>query len=282
MKVAFLVVLLALAVGVAVGAQSDELNGPVASVEVWVSTTEVSFNNTVEVWKSHKVTNYDAEGNIIEEVDYSASDNVVTRTVHKYDASCCRVESILYGSLGAIEHRIERECDSAGREVQVDVYDSNGRLTSRSFIEYEGRLMRERAYDANGRLTMAVDIETDDNGNTTRMVMYDEETGKSSSVIESAYTDAGKLLSTLMYGEDGKLAGEIRYEYAYKKDGMNEVTTSTLYIAGIPFKSTIEGIVTILDSYGNWTEKRTYKQEEKFGESQWSLTSVERRTIQYR
>jgi len=282
MKVALVVVFLVIAVGVSVGAQSNELNGPVAAVEAWVYTTEVSFGETVEIWESHKATSYDAEGNIIEEVEYSASGNVVTRTVHKYDVSCCRVESIQYGSSGAIEERMKRECDSAGREVQVDAYDSSGRLTSRAFTEFEGGLMRGRQYDASGRLTIAVDLEEDSNGSNTRMVLYDKDTGEPSSVIESEYTDAGKLLSTLMYGEDGKLLGEIRYEYAYKKDGMDEVTTSTSYLVGIPLNSTTKGMVTLLDSYGNWTEKRTYKQEEQYGQTKWTLTDVERRTIQYR
>ena len=283
MKKGLLVFLLLLAVSIMAGAQSgDALSGRVAAVETWVYTAEMHFGETVENWDSHKATTYDTEGNIIEEVEYSSSGKIVSKTEHKYDASYCRVESVQYGSSGEIERQTRRKCDSSGREIQTDVYDSTGRLTSKSLTEYVGNLAQERGYDASGALTFAMDVEKDGSGNITRMVLYDEKTGKPNSVMEDTYTSDGKTLSTLMYNENGEQLGEIRFSYSYDKDGMDEITTTTLYLAGVPFRNSTEGMVILSDSVGNWTEKRTYKQEEQFGKVQWILTDVERRTIRYR
>lgn len=281
-KMGVVVVSLVLAVSLALNAQPSDLNGPVVSVETWTYTTEMQFGQTVKVWKSHTTTIYNDEGNVIEEIEYSETGDVLTRTVHKYDANSCRIESVQYGSSGEVKTRTLRKCDSSGREVQIDVYDRNGNLTGRSFIEYEGNLERDRGYGADGKLAVAADFEKDSNGNITRMVLYDKDTGKPSSVIQHELNADGKTLRTLMYGKDGKLAGELRYSYTYNKDGMDEIITTTLYVAGTPFKTTTEGTVTVSDSHGNWTEKRTYKQEPRFGKLQWILTKVEQRIIKYR
>ena len=282
MKMGVVGVLLVLAVSLALNAQSSDLNGPIASVETWTYTTEMQFGQAVKVWKSHKATTCDDEGNVIEEIEYSATGDVLTRTVHKYDASSCRIESIQYGSSGEIKTRTLRKCDSSGREVQIDVYNCNGNLTGRSFTEYEGNLERDRSYDADGKLIAALDVEKDSNGNIMRMVLYDKGTGKPDSVIQYELDADGKTLRTLMYNEDSELVGEFRYSYSYGKDGMDEITTTTLYVAGTPFKTTTEGTVIVSDSFGNWTEKRTYKQETRFGKRQWVLAKVEQRIIKYR
>lgn len=280
MKRMLIAILLLMTVGAAVNAQSTELNGPVRSVEEWVYKTELRFGEIVEVLESHTATTYNTAGNVLEEVEYSPSGGILGRTVNKYSGPC-QAETVHYTSTGSIEDQTLKECDSAGRGIRGDTYDKDGQFISRFTTEYEGNLTRERFYDATGKLTTAMDVETDGRGHITRMVAYDEDTGEPSSVIEYENADDGKPLRTLMYGENGDLAGEFRYEYTHDIDGMDDVTTTTLYVAGIPFKSTTEGLVTTFDTHGNWIEKRTYKQEEKFGKSQWTLTKVEKRVIEY-
>ena len=231
---------------------------------------------------THTTKSYDSKGNIIEEIEYSTSGDIVNRTLHKYDASSCKVESIIYGNSGAIEQRILSKCDGSGREIQSDTYDNAEKLTGRFLTEYVGNLQRIRGYDANGTLTLAMDIEKDSNESTTRMVLYDAETGKATGEFKETYNDKGKKLNGLMYGENGELLAESRYSYSYNEDGMDEITKTTSYIAGILNRTTTEGLVTVKDQYTNWIEKRTYKKEEQFGQVKWVLTGLKKRIIRYR
>jgi len=267
---------------IAVAAQSDVLTGPVSMVEKWVYKTEIRFGEVAEIWDSHSTKKYDIEGNVIEEAQYSSSGALTERTVHSYDSNFCKTESVYYTGWGVIDRRIERQFDSAGREIQIEVYDGNGRLTYRSFVEYEGNLKRSRTYEADGTLSLAIDEETDSFGNAVRWVSYDEDTGNLESVIRFTYASDRKVLSNLMYNEDEELIAELRYSYSYDEDGMDEITTSDFYIGGTLYKSTTTGTVVETDSFGNWTETRNYKQEERFGQPEWLLSDIERRSITYR
>jgi len=284
MNVRYSLGIVAFLIGVTAGAvaQSPVVEGPVASVEEWIYNTEVRFGETEEVLVTHTKTIYDTEGNVVEEFEYSTSGDIVSRTVHKYDTNSCRIESIRYTALGAVELRIQRVCDETGREIQIDTYNSSGQLTGRTIEEYDGNLVRFKSYNGSGVLDAAFDMETDSNGNLIRMVSYDVDTGKATSVVESTYNVAGKVVRTLFYNEGGEMFSEIKYSYSYDEDGMDEITTTTLYLAGAPFRTTTEGLVIEVDSRGNWTERRTYKQQEQYGQIEWVLTKVERRTILYR
>lgn len=276
-----LVVLLSVSAQVDTFAQSDELNGSVSRVEEWVYETEEHFGKTEEVWASHSVRVYNVDRNLVEEISYSATGSIIERVVNTYDSNQQNTESIEYTSSGTIEKRIVRTFDGTGREVQIDVYDKLGDLLYRTLVEYEGNVKKSRGYNADGTLSLALDEETDDLGNVVRYVAYDEETGDVESVLEFTHTSDGKPLSTLMYDDEGKLSGELEYSYAYDIDGMDEVCTTTLSASGIVFGTTIEGTVIEIDSVGNWTEKRSYKQEERFGKLEWVLEGIHRRSIDY-
>lgn len=183
--------------------------------------------------------------------------------------------------MGAIDRRTKRQFDSGGREIQVEVYDGSGRLTSRMLEEYQGNLKRMRAYEADGTLSLAMDEETDSFGNITRMVLYDEKTGDVTGDFRSTYTNDAKILMRSVYDEDEKLLLETKYSYSYGENGM-EITTAASFIVGIPSNTVITGTVVVTDSFGNWTEIRGYKQEKRFGQAEWVLTSIKRRAIIYR
>ena len=170
----------------------------------------------------------------------------------------------------------------SGREIVTEAYDRFGRMTSRSLTEYQGRLERIRGYDADGSLNIAMDMEKDDDGNTTRMVFYDEDTGSVSSMVRTTFTNDGRRLAMFMYDEDEKLLLETQYSYTYGEDGMDEIVTGDSFLAGYPYKTTITGMTTKVDAFGNWTEKRSYEREENFGIVEWVLSDVERRSITYR
>ena len=275
-------VLVMVIVGLAVVAQANDFSGPVEMIEEWVYETEVRFGSTVEVWVSHTLNTYDIEGNLIEKAEYSSSGILIEREVHSYDSSSCNIESVYYNSSGTIDRRVKSQCDSTGRAIVTERYDRNGRMTYRILTEYQGRLKRSRGYEADGTLTAAIDTETDDFGNITRTIFYDEETGSVSSVIRYTYTSDGKTLGWFYYGEDENLLDETRYSYSYGEDGMDEITTNTSFLLGYQYHSEVVGTVIEMDAFGNWTEKRSYEQETSFGQLEWILTDIVRRSITYR
>jgi len=281
MKKRMILVAAVLVLCITVAAQAEALIGPVSMLEEWVYKTEESFGKTVEIWDSHSIKTYDIKGNIVEETQYSSSDALTEKIVHSYDSNSCNIESVHYTDLGAIDRRTKRQFDSGGREIQVEVYDGTGRLTSRTLEEYEGNLHRFRDYEAGGTLVMVRDEESDSFGNVIRMVVYDGDTGGVTAEFRMAYTSDGKILMRSIYDEDEKLLLETRYSYSYGENGM-EIATAASFIAGIPSKTTITGTVVVTDVFGNWTEIREYTQEKRFGQAEWIVTSIKRRSITYR
>ena len=281
MKKRMILVAAVIVLCITIAAQAEALIGPVSMVEEWVYKTEESFGKTVEIWDSHSIKTYDMKGNIVEETQYSSSDALTEKIVHSYDSNSCNIESVHYTDLGAIDRRTKRQFDSGGREIQVEVYDGSGRLTSRMLEEYQGNLKRMRAYETDGTLSLAMDEESDSLGNITRMVFYDEKTGDATGDFRNTYTNDGKILMRSIYDEDEKLLLETRYSYSYGENGM-EIATAASFIAGIPSKTTITGTVVVTDVFGNWTEIREYTQEKRFGQAEWTVTSIKRRSITYR
>jgi len=229
-----------------------ELKGPIAVMEEWSYSVEEKFGEPVKILQGHKKVVYDSRLNPIETIEYTES--------------------------GAIKKRYVRMYDESGRLLQAIVYDALGNLESKMIVEYEGNIQFQRTYGPTGRLTGASRQELDSAGRIIRMVSYDE-TGKQGAVTESSYTSDGESLLTRMVTD----AGEIVMSYSYGVEGMDVVTETTLYVAGIKLKTLITGTrLVATDPFGNWTEKLVFTREERFGRVGWVLDRVYERVFTYR
>lgn len=229
----------------------EELHGSVRESEVWDYKIEEKFGQSQEDWTSHVLNLYDENQN--------------------------RIESTHYTETGSISERFIYELDTAGREIQVDEYDMRGGLVGRTINRYEGSTQIERVYDSNGDLIGAHNRETKPDGSHI-VTNYDPESGDVSSVMEFLYNGEGNPLSWRMTDENGSPMSLIIY--SYEEDGMDAISTASLYLLGIELLKVVMGIeLSDIDEFGNWTEKRKYTLEERFGAEEWVLSSIQRRII---
>jgi len=229
-----------------------ELKGPIAAMEEWTYSVEEKFGEPVKILEGHERVIYDSRLNPVETIEYTES--------------------------GAIKKRYVRTYDDSGHLLQVIVYDALGNLEEKMIVEYEGNVQFQRTYGPTGRLTGASRQELDSAGRVIRIVLYDE-TGKQEAVTESSYTSDGEPLLTRMITDKG----EIVMSYSYNIEGMDVVSETTLYVAGIKLKTLITGTrLVAMDPYGNWTEKRVFTREERFGRVEWVLDRVYERVFTYR
>ncbi|MFC2105241.1 hypothetical protein ACFLS0_00565 [Candidatus Bipolaricaulota bacterium] len=232
----------------------EELHGSVAEVEVWTYGVEEKFGQSQEEWTAHALNLYDANGN--------------------------RIESTHYTEAGGIRERFVYEFDSTGRETQADEFDMYGQLAGRTISRYEGSVQIERAYDSTGDLIGAYDTETKPGGSHI-VTTYDSESGDVSSVMEFLYNGDGNLISWRITAENGTPISLIVYDYG--EDGMDAISTASIYLLGVELMKVVLGTeLSEVDEFGNWTEKRKHKLEERFGTEEWVLSSIERRSIIYR
>ena len=282
MKITLAATILVMALGVVAFTQAvpfQKLKGPVAKVEKWNYKVEEKFGKPVEIWDAHRVTKYNADDKPIEIIDYTKAGEIQKRRVRTFDSSgrLIQVEDYNWGTLeGKAVYRYEGN-------VQIErSYDATGNLKSATDTELDkkGNAVRTTIYDTGSGKTSTI-IEFDTNGNITRMTAYDVSSGDISSVWENTYTSDGRPLSTKVYNDKGELL--IKQDYSYGVEGMDVVSTFIIYLLGAEFKRSKSGIViTKMDKYGNWTEKRSYESKELFGKTEWILTSIYRREITYR
>jgi len=229
-----------------------ELKGPIAAMEEWSYNVEEKFGEPVKILEGHRKEIYDSHSNPIETIEYTVS--------------------------GTIKKRYVRTYDNGGRLLQVIVYNALGNLEGKTICEYEGNILFAKEYGPTGKLTGAYRQELDSAGRIIRMVLYDE-TGKQTGVTESSYAPDGKLLLTRIVTD----TGEIVTSYSYNVEGMDVVTKTTIYVAGIKFTTLITGTrVVATDPYGNWTEKHVFTRKERFGRVEWVLDKVYERIFTYR
>jgi len=232
----------------------QKLLGPVGRVEYWSYEIKMKFGSPTEEESGHTITLYDTRGNEIETIHYKRS--------------------------GAVETRYVRAFDERDRLVQVEEYNWLGNLVKKVVATYAGNVQKWRGYDKNGELVVANNSEFDEDGNLIHMVVYDEETGDVSSTGDIAYTQSGEPSLAETRDADGNLM--FKSEYTYGIEGKDAIGEAVIYLLGVELITTRSALVLAeKDTYGNWTEKRRYELEEKFGEENFVLTDIYRREIEY-
>jgi len=232
----------------------EGLVGSVSIVEYWSYDVEFRFGEPEEELTGHSIERYDRQGN-------------QTETVH-------------YDTTGRVTERYSRSFNDEGLLTRIDEFDGRGNLVSSTRVTYESGVRKHRAYDQHGNISSASDITLSPSGKTLTMVLYDEETGDLSLEIRNTYNDHDEPSASEWWNEDGERT--VRSIYRYGVEGMDVMDETEFYVAGVLFHSFITGkVLAKRDLGGNWIEKLSYKREEKFGETEWILSNVYRRRIEY-
>ena len=179
-------------------------------------------------------TDYDANGNILEEREYNENGGLEDYTTYAYDANDNLLEERYYNEYGSLESRETYTYDREDRETEhcsydesgsllwriVTVYDEQGSMLSKTKYRDGGELdyvySYENEYDAENRLIKAavsLALDGDDlqpNGYVTYSYNAD---GKR--ILENHFSTEGDLSWKQSYDADGH---ELEYA-SYKRDG---------------------------------------------------------------
>lgn len=204
----------------------ENIKGAVKSIEENEYTTVAKFGK-VEKGEliSKKITTYNKDGNIIEEVRYNEKGELTEKNIHTYDKK--------------------------GKKLKISAYDGNGTLFY--FITYE--------YDDQGRLSFLnkdrIEIASyglkysyDEKGNISEEEHYiaGEPIGRKTI---NHYDENNRLVEATTYEEENKLFDKISYKYDDKDNIIEELYNGLENSDG--YASNTEYIE--YDSKGNWTKK---------------------------
>jgi antitoxin component YwqK of YwqJK toxin-antitoxin module len=259
-----------LATAVSAGASSlDEIQGPVAVMEVCSYTANDSSGQVVKTLTGRSKVFYDANLNPVEAFSYDASGVILEHRVCKYDKD--------------------------GRLLEVVVFDGNGSFLEKIIVTHHENTIIYKDYDAKHNLLRETCEEYDETGRLIEATV---------TYFNYSYFLNGKVrwpFETWLfhYGPDGKLREVVYYdflhqipfievqEFFYNVESMDliiKTTRSCWWISDKPLHLYFRGEKIISsDRYGNWTEKHVFEKKERSpGVTDWVLVEVYKRIFWYR
>lgn len=184
-----------------------------------VSTVTYNADGTIEAKCSAK---YDANGNVIEYVEYSGADCTIdVKYSMKYDANGNVIERVKYDGTGAMQSKNVTDYTADGKMTFQAQYGANHSLEWKTLIKYDSNGLRteEISYSGDGTLEWRNELKHDSKGNLlggtkyaadgtvvhTRLVEYDannnitldlmrDASGNVLAKIESKYDSNGNLI----------------------------------------------------------------------------------------
>lgn len=216
---------------------------------------------------------YDAFGNVVEEVYYSADGSVSRKYVYKneYNAEGNLQKTVRYDDRGDILSRKEYKYRENGKKEQVIWYSLNGSMIGEEEYDIDGNLVKDTDYNSDGSIYSTYEYEYDANGNVSSMrskrYYEDGDIHLYGDNRYEEYDSDGKITSSTIYDEDGD--DILSYE-EYDSDG-NSVRIMT-YLR-------LEDICIVLDTvyeYGDdgyMVGSVTYDEEGKIYEREkWEIS----------
>lgn len=202
--------------------------------------TEYEYDAGVLLSKS----SYDAYGNLLQYIRYSANGNALYWEISEYNAQRQITRFTRYGANRQADYWREYVYDENGLEISRTRFDSRGQRTEWSEYEYDelSRLLCQKQYDSTGELNTQTDFSYNEDGSFsvwTYFYDYDGTVSRELSVYDAngnrthyaAYPSGGYLShgSDSRYDENGNLIEHsefglygvtyIWYEYEYDEQG---------------------------------------------------------------
>lgn len=156
--------------------------------------------SSIEPWTEKE---YDANGNITQEVEYSADGTVLSKIVNEYDTNGNIIKIAKYGYSGKLSS--EYEYDASGNLIESNQYDSSGKITEKQIYEYDknGRMVSSSKYDND--MDIRIDYKYDKKGNVVKDIWYRSGKLESWSIYE--YDSNGNEIRMTQYDKDGNIIG---------------------------------------------------------------------------
>ncbi|HST53316.1 MAG TPA: hypothetical protein VLJ61_14995 [Pyrinomonadaceae bacterium] len=168
-------------------------------------------------------TDYNEDGNMVEQVTFDRKGFVEERRVLTYDAAGRNTgydeySSIVDKSLSKPRRHVYT-LDYAGRTLEYDVFDSDGSPASRFIYKYDGKGNKtdEEFYSWNGYRTGKLSYAYDDNGHLLTETSYERDDAVSWQNVNT-YDAQGNKAESAQYQH-----GTLRYKFLYKYDAKGRV-----------------------------------------------------------
>ena len=175
---------------------------------------------------------YDASGNKVDESEFNSSNNLVNRTIWKFNGK--QADESYYNADGALLSKIITKYDDQDRIAEVAQYQATGSLEQKATYTYNdaGKLSEIAYSNANGSQTKKVVYRFDASYQITEEQTYNQDNKLIIRVIYK-YDDAGNIIKTTKYNVAEKfgttvneLAGIAEYSYGVSARTNNAPTSA--------------------------------------------------------
>lgn len=177
------------------------------------------------------------EGNKLEEIRVYDTDEVLQeRTIYKYDAQGNRVDEIDYTPKGEVNKRVTYLYDEQGKEIEKAFYNQDNELTGKQIYLYDknDNLTETELYNAKGTSVERKTIYQD--GNPIKEIYYlNLFVSQALRTTYYKYNDRGDLIKkSVELTNNDPVAPQSSYEYKYDKHGnwINKIEHTKIFMSG--------------------------------------------------
>lgn len=242
-------------------------SGKVQSYTKTDYTITEKFGDYYRTPKAKYVHNFDAEGRVVESLEYTNKDVLVDRIVYTYDANGNLTATTGYDADNKLSWKTVSTYDDKNVKTEESEFNSSDILVSRSIWKnVAGKQSDESYYNADGALLGKIITKFDDLNRETEVCNY---AAAGTLDVKKVYTynEAGRLSETAYINSDGIITSRvvIRFDEKYNVTEEQSYNKENKLFKRKIFK---------YDDKGNVTRTTTYSVSEKFGGTATELIDI--------
>jgi hypothetical protein len=216
---------------------------------------------------------FDAKGNVVEEVSYSEANVIESKSSFIYDNEGHLLEETTWLDEEEISDKKKYTYNEEGKIRWIEIEYSDGSKSTHS-IEYSDKLIKLTITDENGEFDGSETRKFDENGNIIELTKIDSD-GETEQKFISEYDEKQNLISNIEFDRDGDIRVKRHYEYDEKNrriidtgynlsDEINYTRTYTYNDADQLVEETVNDYTIIYeyDDKGKDTRQITYNNKE--------------------
>jgi YD repeat-containing protein len=164
--------------------------------------------------ESHDIYEY-SDGKMVHETIYGPDETRMTENTHTYDENGNLVESKLWNSEAGDQGRVVHEYDEKGQRTETLRYNASGQLIARTIfiLDEKGNVVELEEEDTTGLRRTKIGM--DENGN---MILQEEtnEAGELNVRIERMYNEDGEQIESSVFIDRHDQTPEVYYTIKYE------------------------------------------------------------------
>ena len=163
---------------------------------------------------------FDQDGNLVKEVQYTNGGDIEIANGYKYDDKNRLIEEIHYYDEEEIGEIVKYKLDEEGRKQAQETVYGDGSVSKTSYTRFEN-MVTIKTLDEDGDLEAEELIKLDENGKILEEIHFDEDRQIVQKYINS-YDKDGNMISRTEFGENEEFIVKVKIEYDNKGNGVME------------------------------------------------------------